>query len=157
MEKPVLLHSDAGNTIFHYVKNTIGQGILFSASSISHLKGFSNSNWAKGLDTRKSIIGFYMFLGDSLISQKSKEQIVVSWSLTEVKYRALTSIVCEVTWLASLSKDLGVTRSHAAVIYCDSNESLHVVANSMFHNRTQYIKIDCCLIGEKSQQKLIQT
>ncbi|GKB31180.1 uncharacterized mitochondrial protein-like protein, partial [Tanacetum coccineum] len=64
-----------------------------------------------GLVFKRSVSGFGILLGSSLISWHSKKQPVVSRSSTEAEYRALADCSCEITWLCSLLKDLQVTVS----------------------------------------------
>jgi hypothetical protein len=68
----------------------------------------------------KSVIGFCIFLGDSLISWKSKKQSIVSQSSTEAEYRAMTSITKEIVWLRWLLADMGVSLSHPTPMYYDN-------------------------------------
>ncbi|XP_060216890.1 uncharacterized mitochondrial protein AtMg00810-like [Lycium barbarum] len=66
------------------------------------LNMFSDSDWAECPDTRRSITGWYMFLGDYLISWKSKKQDRVSKSLTESEYRAMPTAWSEIIQLRGL-------------------------------------------------------
>ncbi|XP_047258348.1 uncharacterized mitochondrial protein AtMg00810-like, partial [Capsicum annuum] len=63
-------------------------------------------DWVACAFSRKSITGFTIKLGESLISWKSKKQSTVSRSSAESEYRSLASTVAELTWLVGLIKDL---------------------------------------------------
>ncbi|XP_023737963.1 uncharacterized mitochondrial protein AtMg00810-like [Lactuca sativa] len=102
---PKVQYSNAATHLIKYLKGSPGQGIFFSSSYYIHLKGFCDSDWAKCPDSRRSITGFYVFLGDSLISWKSKKQSTVSRSSAEAEYRAMTITTSELVWLKQLVKD----------------------------------------------------
>ena len=63
-----------------------------------------------------SLTGYAVFLGESLISWRSKKQGVVSGSSIEAEYRAMASMACEITWMLQILKDLKV--NHASQLCC---------------------------------------
>nr|KYP71896.1 Copia protein [Cajanus cajan] len=137
--KPRSAHQHAAAHILRYVKAAPGSGIFFSC-----------------LDTRRSITGFSIYLGSSLISWKSQKQATVSRSSFEVEYQALANATCELQWLTYLLEDFGVSFLCPAFLYCDNQSTLHIAANPMFHERTKHIELDCHLVREKLHSGLLK-
>ena len=98
-----------------------------------------------------------MFLGDSLISCKSKKQQVVSRSSAESKYRSMAVVTSEVVCLIASLKTFGLNHTQPAFLYCDSKTALYIVANPVYHERTKNIEIKCHFIREKIEDGVTKT
>jgi len=70
---PSSAHQQATYRILKYLKTTPGFGLFLSTSSILQLKAISDYDWVGCIDIRRSIIGYSIYLGSSLISWKSKK------------------------------------------------------------------------------------
>ncbi|CAL8152565.1 unnamed protein product [Prunus armeniaca] len=157
MHEPRIPHMDAAVRILRYLKYTPGQGILFPTQDDLKLKAFCDSDWAGCPTTRRSTTGYCVFLGNSLISWRTKRQKTVSLSSAEAEYRAMASTCCELSWLQCLLQDLQLTHSEPVTLHCDNQAALHIAANLVFHERTRHIEMDCHFIRDKIQDGSIVT
>jgi hypothetical protein len=89
-----------------------------------------------------------MFLGDSLISWKSKKQARISKSSIESKYQAMSAASSEIVWLHGLLAELGFPQSNSTPLYADNTSAIQIAANPIYHERTKHIEVDCHSIRE---------
>lgn len=75
----------------------------------------------------------------------------MSRSTTEAEYRSMALAICEVTWIHYLLKDLNVKHDRAALLFSDSEAAIHIGTNSVFHECTKHIEIDCHIMRVKVQ------
>ena len=104
------------------------------------MKAYSNSNLDGDTTDCHSTIGYCFFLGDFLISWRSKK---VAHSSTEAEYRALAYTTSELVWLHWLFADLGLHQQKPTTICCDNRNAVHIAHNDTFHERTKYIEVGC--------------
>ncbi|XP_015161597.1 uncharacterized mitochondrial protein AtMg00810-like [Solanum tuberosum] len=86
MQAPHNLPLVAIRRIIRYLLGTFTRGLFFPSGSSIRLNAFSDSDCAGCPNTRRSVSGWCMLLGESLISWKSKNQDRVSKSSTEAEY-----------------------------------------------------------------------
>ena len=154
---PRTSHLGAVYKVLQYIKGTVGQGLFYSAHSDLTLKGFADADWAACVDSRRSTTGFTMFVGDSLISWRSKKQPTVSRSSAEAEYRALALASCEMMWLCILLRELHVASSSVPVLFSDSTAAIYIATNPVFHERTKHTEVDCHQVRDAVQDGLIVT
>ncbi|KAL0439797.1 UNVERIFIED_CONTAM: Retrovirus-related Pol polyprotein from transposon RE1 [Sesamum latifolium] len=130
------------------------QGIFLPTSNNFELSVFSDADWASCKDSRRSLTGFCVFLGSALVSWNEKQSIV-SHSTAEAEYRSMAAVVCELRWISYLLTDFGVDVHTPVPLYCDNKAALHIMANSVFHERTKHIEIDCHILRNAYKDGLV--
>lgn len=131
-------------------------GLFYASKTDISLSGFADSDWTTYPTTRRSVTGFAIFLGKSLISWKSKKQTIISRSSSEAEYQTLMFLTCEVQWLQYLFKDLPIIFSRPTSLYYDIRYAVYLAHNPAFHERSKHIEIVCHLIREKLESDNIK-
>ncbi|XP_035548677.1 uncharacterized mitochondrial protein AtMg00810-like [Juglans regia] len=157
MHAPRVPHMTAATHVLRYIKGTPGQSIFFSSSNDMHVSAYTDSDWASCPTTRRSTTGFFITLGSSPISWRTKKQTTVARSSTEAEYRAMAVTTCELVWIQQLLHDLGISHKDPMTLYCDNQSALYIAQNPVFHERTKHIEIDCHIVRDKLRSGLFTT
>ena len=141
-------HLAAALRILRYVKGTLNHGLFYPSGASLHLSAYADADWAGCLNSRRSTTGWYMFLGDSLISWKCKKQTTVSKSSAKAEYRAMSSASAEIIWLCRLLCESVVTVGSSTPLHGDNTSATRIANNPVFHERMKHIEIDCHFIRQ---------
>nr|XP_016497889.1 PREDICTED: uncharacterized mitochondrial protein AtMg00810-like [Nicotiana tabacum] len=145
-------HYEAALRVVKYVKSQPGLGLLMSNNKSRKITAFCDVDWVSCMVSRKSVTGFCIKLGESLISWRSKKQSTVSRSSGEAEYRSMATTVVELVWLHGLLEELGMEIDLPMELFCDNKATLQITSHPMYHERIKHIEIDCHFIREKLHQ-----
>lgn len=149
MQQPREDHWEAALRIVRYLKSDLGQGILLRKEGDFQITGWCDSDWGSCPLTRRSITGYFVQLGDSPISWKTRKQPTVSKSSAEAEYSAMSFLTSELKWLKQLLFTLGIRHDQPMVVCCDSKSAIYIATNPVFHERTKHIEIDCHFVRDE--------
>jgi hypothetical protein len=149
MHDPREPHLAALERILRYIRGTLHLGLLLRSSPCTDLVVYTDADWAGCPDTRKSTLGYAVFLSDNLVSWSSKRQSTVSRSSAEAEYRVVANGVAEASWLRQLLLELHEPLRHATLVYCDNISAVYMSSNPVQHQRTKHIEIDLHFVWEK--------
>ncbi|XP_073017486.1 secreted RxLR effector protein 161-like [Primulina eburnea] len=125
---PKISHLKAVKRILRYIAGTIDLGLWYTHETNSNLVGFSDADWARDLDDRKSTSGGCFYLGNNLISWHSRKQNCVSLSTSESEYVAAGSGCTQLLWMNQMIEDYGL-KSEPLVMYCDNSSVINISKN----------------------------
>ncbi|XP_052479605.1 uncharacterized mitochondrial protein AtMg00810-like [Gossypium raimondii] len=106
MECPKEMHLQAVKRILRYLQGTTDYEILYKKGEKSTLIGFTDSDYARDQDDRKSTSGYVFMLGTGVVSWSSRKQLIVTLSTTEAELVAASACVCQAIWMRKLLEEV---------------------------------------------------
>nr|GEW86064.1 ribonuclease H-like domain-containing protein [Tanacetum cinerariifolium] len=139
MHDPLEPYFSALKWILRYVHGTLDHGLQLLSSSTTSLVCPT---------TRRSTSGYYVFLGNNLLSWSFKRQPTLSRSSAEARYCGVSNGVAKTCWLRNLLRELHTPLSSATLIYCDNVSAVYLSSNPIQHQRTKHIEVDIYLVRD---------
>jgi len=80
-----------------------------------------------------------MNMGLVTVSWSCKKQATVATSSTEVEYISAWEAACEIVLLHRILQDLGISQAEATSLFIDSQSTIKLVKNPVFHSKTKHV------------------
>lgn len=162
LENPGRTHWKAVQRIIKYLIGTVDQKIMYgSFGSVVRgkrmdpgmfrkniLSGYSDSDHAANVDTRKSVGGYIMLLNGGPITWCSRSQTTVATSTVEAEYVAAFEASKEIVWLRRLLSEVGEPQKGPTTLWTDSQGAIAVSLNPELHKNTKHFDVKCHKIRE---------
>ena len=172
---PGLIHWNAVLKIFRYLKYTGPMGITYrslvdcvdtqmvmfkSSNDLGTmgnpiLSGYSDANYARDIDTRRSTSGFIFMLAGAPISWQSCAQATVALSSTDSEYIAFAGAAQEAVWLLQVLREFKFGMNSPVVVYEDNQSTIKLVENPVFHKRSKHVDIKYHFVRELVENKTL--
>ncbi|WZY94078.1 hypothetical protein YC2023_066407 [Brassica napus] len=143
MQAPKVHHWKMVDRILRYLSGSHGQGVWMGCNGSTEVVGYCDADWAGDRVDRRSTTGYCTFIGGNLVTWKSKKQKVISCSSAEAEYRAMLKLTNELVWIKGILKHLEIEQTTPMTMHCDNQAAIHIASNSVFHERTKHIEVDC--------------
>lgn len=134
MHAPHDPHLQAVKRILRYVKGTINYGLFFRKSINPTLTTYSDADWTGCPDTRRSMFGYYVFLGPSLISWSAKKQPTIARSSSEAEFRSLAQALTEMIWIRCILRDLGFPLHKPVHLFSNNLSDTYMATNPVLYS-----------------------
>ncbi|XP_016574294.2 uncharacterized mitochondrial protein AtMg00810-like [Capsicum annuum] len=102
--EPKKSHVNAARRVVKYVNNHPCQGVLLSSESSDQVSTYGDADRASCLQTRRSVTGYFVKIGKSVVCWKSNKLATVFRSSTEAEFRSIAVVTAELVWILSLLK-----------------------------------------------------
>ena len=142
--------------IFRYLQGTKEFGLWYPKGNQLDLAAFSDADWARCVDTRRSTSGAAFFLGGCLVSWLSKKQSSITLSTAEAEYVAATACCTQVLWMKQNLHDIQVTYDESIPIFCDNTSAISVSKNPVMHSKTKHIPIKFHFLREQVLDNVVR-
>ena len=99
LSAPTKLHLTGARRVLSYLLHTKKLGLTYTKTTNPVLVAFVDSSWAACKDTRRSRYGYAVYMGNALVSWRSKLHNCMALSTAEAEYVGATEVCKEVMYL----------------------------------------------------------
>ncbi|KAK8957202.1 hypothetical protein KSP39_PZI000336 [Platanthera zijinensis] len=129
MAEPRKPHLMETRNILKNVKSTSDMGLLYERDTSFILQEYSDADYGKDSDDRKSTSGYVFTCGSVSISWYGKKQDSVSVSTTKAEYKTSALTAREAIWLRRLVEDVYEEVRGPTLLRGDNESALKLVNN----------------------------
>jgi hypothetical protein len=130
----IQIHWQTIKRIFRYLRKTHQIKLMFR-EALKSLKSYTNSNWTKNQDIRRSISEYAFNVNNDVINWFSKRQFIVTLFICEIEYTKQILIAKEAIWLRNLMIQLtyDVEYFQTMMIYKNNQNVIALIKNNQAH------------------------
>ncbi|XP_070057767.1 secreted RxLR effector protein 161-like [Nicotiana tabacum] len=131
--------------------------LMYRRSKHLEVVGYSDSDFAGYIDTRKSTFGYLFQLAEGAISWKSAKQSVIATSTMEAKFMACFEATIHALWLRNFISRLGVvdTITKPLKIYCDNSAAVLFFKNDKYSKSATHMELKYFTVKEEVQKQRV--
>jgi hypothetical protein len=141
-----------------YVRSSFTEGIQYTKpdnfNGVLDIIAFSDSDWAGCPDTRRTTIGYIIFICGGPIAWKSKKMMTLAMSSCEGEYMCLSEIGREIIWMMHFLTEIKI-RFNKPRIYCDSDSAINWAEEPIQHQRNKHVELQYYYIRDIVKQELV--
>jgi len=158
-------HVVALDRVMEYCLNTKDRGMVIKPEGNWNSKkdgirmkveGYSDSDYAKDLDGRRSVSGYGVFVNKAPVCVKSKMQESVTLSVTEAELVAATQCVQEMLYVKKVIESIGLHVELPMILKMDNKGAKDLINNWSVGGRMRHIEVKYYFLRELKEKGLIK-
>ena len=116
------------------------------------LQAYVDTDYVDLVVDRRSTLSYCTFLGENLVTWRSKKLNVVAISSVEAKFKVMALGVCELPWIKIILDDLKIKWEKPMRLYYDKKLVNSIAHYAVQHYRTKHIEVDEALYKREARQ-----
>ena len=155
LSNPGKEHWKALERLVGHIKARYYDGLTYRSPKELRPISFVDSDYAKNIDNRKSVLSGLHTIGGTLVNWESKTQHVVTLSSTEAEYISLAKGACENKFISMLLEEVMQYPKEEKLVgrvYKDNLGAIYLVKNQHVGARTKHIDVRAHFIRELEDQ-----
>ena len=154
---PGIDHWRAAKKVMRYLQGTKDYMLMCRRTDSLKVIGYSDSDFAVCVDSRKSTSGSIFKLAHGAVSWRSAKQTLTTTSTMEVKFVSCFEASSHGLWLKSFIYGLRIVDSisRSLKLYCDNSAATFMAKNNKSGNRSKNIDIKYLALRECVKEKKV--
>ena len=116
---------------------------------------FVDSNYARCIDTRRSVTGFIFFIGSCVICRQSKQQVSVALNTMEAEYMAACAATQEAIWLIRILREFGCIFTKPLTMFEDNQSCIYLSKNPGDFAKSKHIDSRYHFVREQVEKQTV--
>ena len=154
---PGIDHWKAAKKVLRYLQGTKDYMLMYRRSNHLEVIGYSDSDFAGCIDSRKSTFGYLFLLGEGAISWKSAKESVIASSTMEAEFVACFEATIHALWLRNFISGLEVvnTITKPLKIYYDNSAAIFFSKNNKYSRGAKHMELKYIVVKEEVQKQRV--
>ena len=150
-------HYKAAKKVLRYLQGTKEHMLTYRKSDHLEVIGYSDSNFVRCVDTRKSTFSYIFLSAGGEISWKSAKQSIIAASTIKAEFVACFEATIQANWLQNFISRLGIIDSIARPlkIYCDNSTVVFFSKNDKYSKGAKHMKLKYFFVKEEVQKQRV--
>ncbi|KAJ9560006.1 hypothetical protein OSB04_005166 [Centaurea solstitialis] len=152
---PGMDHWRAAKKVLRYLQGTKDLCLTYRKSEQLELVGYSDSDYAKCVDTMKSTFGYIFLLAGAAVSWKSVKQSIITNSTMEAEFVACHEAMNHCLWLRNFISRFGDLNfvSGPLNLYCDNKAAVFFSKHDRYSKGTKHMDLKYLLVKQAIQKE----
>ena len=154
---PGMDHWRAAKKVMRYLQGTKDYMLMYRHTDNLDVIGYSDSDFAGCVDSRKSTSGYIFMMAGGAISWRSAKQTLTATSTMEAEFVSCFEATSHGVWLKSFISGLRImdSISRPLRIFCDNSAAVFMAKNNKSGSRSKHIDIKYLAIRERVKEKKV--